>query len=467
MNKIILLFLFLFPACGQLTGQDLPGEIRHQLTTTEGSLFYPKSVKKFYEQSGFAPAWIRPQNGEGPTWQAMLLLDCVLQYGLAHADYHPKELTYERLHALLDTPGKIDIREQARFDILLTDAMVTLLNHLHYGKLNPEFSAAAIDQGIKNGFRAEIALAQALEQKKYFAFLNAVTEVQPRSTSYRELQYQLRLATGLYTGDCYELPDSTLRIMAINLERLRWLGNDEGSFIQVNIPSYALRFTRPDTTYTFRVAVGKPTSPTPVFNSVVSYFTTAPDVMLPKKHFLNTILPNLLKDTNYLRANHLAIYDKKGAFIQIDPASLALIIQHPGDYQARHGSGHDRSQGKLAFHFPGNKIKIDLHDFMKKELFNQEERAFSSGCVWLADAEELAALLLKGDGRANELEAMHQAVARYQRKTFILQKPVPFRLTYLTCEVKEGQLINYKDIYDLDKGLEMALYNIKQDVVLR
>src|ERR1700744_259623 len=58
----------------------------------ESLLNYPESVKRFYERNGFQPAWIKPQQGFGQTWQAMLMLDCVLQYGLAHADYHPKEL---------------------------------------------------------------------------------------------------------------------------------------------------------------------------------------------------------------------------------------------------------------------------------------------------------------------------------------------------------------------------------------
>lgn len=467
MKKVTLLLSFLLLASGLLVGQDLPAEIRRQLDTGEArALFYPKSVKRFYEQAGFNPTWIRPQNGEGPAWQAMLLLDCVLQYGLAHDDYHPKELRYDQLHAILDTPGKVDIRTQARFEILLTDAIITFMNHLHYGKLNPAFAATAIDEGIGNNFRAEAALAQAFAQKKAYNFFTAVTSVQPASKAYRELQYQLRLATGLYTGDCYEVPEKTIRTMAINLERLRWLGTDESSFIQVNIPSYMLRFVRPDSTYMFRVAVGKVSSPTPMLASAISYFTTGPDIIMPKKDLVNTIIPNTLKDTSYLRNNHLAIYDKKGQFIIINPATLANVAAHPGDYQVRHGSGHDRSQGNLAFHFPGV-VEIDLHDFLQKDLFNRDERAFSSGCVWLYDAEKLAELLLNGDGRQNELGTLHKAVTRYERKTFILQKKVPLKITYLTCEVKEGQLILYKDIYNLDKSVEAPLYNIKQGLVMR
>ncbi|MCC8425499.1 L,D-transpeptidase family protein [Mucilaginibacter sp. UR6-11] len=467
MKKFVLLLWLLVLATGVSTCQDLPAEIRRQLNAgDEAVLFYPKSVKRFYEQVGFNPAWIKPQNGAGPAWQAMLLLDCVLQYGLAHDDYHPKVLLYDQLHAILDTPGKVDISQQARFDILLTDAIITLVNNLHFGKLNPEFPAAGIDAGNMNSFRAEATLQLALQQKKGYSFLATVESVQPKSKAYQDLQHRMRLVTGLYTGDCYEVPERDIRIMAINLERLRWANMVDSSYIQVNIPAYTLQFVRPDTTYTFRVAVGKAGSPTPAFNSAISYLTTAPDVVLLQDVFRNTILPNALKDSNYLRDNHIAIYDKKGKFIVVDKMTLADIAEHPGDYRARHGSGCDLGQGDLAFHL-SNSSKTDLHDMPKTDFFNQNDRAITTGCIWVDDAEKLATLMLKHDGRENEAAILRKAMSSYKRKTFILQKQVPLKVTYLTCAVKNGELIFHKDIYNLDKSLEMALYNVKQNLVMR
>ncbi|MDP9077034.1 MAG: L,D-transpeptidase family protein [Bacteroidota bacterium] len=442
-------------------------EIQRQLVAGETpGLYYPKSVMRFYGQINFQPAWIRPQNGEGQTWQAMLLLDCVLQYGLSHDDYHPKELLYDKLHNILDTPGKVSISEQAHFEITLTDAIITLINNLHYGKLNPEFSATWIDADNKNSFRAEAGLSLALQQKKDYDFLAAIESLQPTSKEYRDLQRHMRLLTGLYTGDCYDVPEGNIRLMAINMERLRWANIEDGSFIQINIPAYTLQFFQPDTVYQFRVAVGKAANPTPTLNSAISYFTTAPDVVILQKVFLNTILPNTIKDLNYLRDNHLAIYNKKGEFILVDQPSLQQIAENPDDYYARHASGCDRGLGNLVFHFQ-NTFEISLQDMPKKDFFNRDERALSSGCIWVDNAEKLAALLLKNDGRADDIKALHKAVTNYKRKIFMLNKQMPIKVTYLTCVMKEGELITYKDIYHLDKSLEMALYNVAQNLVMR
>lgn len=460
MKKIVSAVTMILLAVTAWASQDLPTEIRRQLSTNENRniLYYPASVKQFYNHTGFQPAWIKPQSGSGPAWQGMLLLDCVMQYGLAHDDYHPKELLYNRLHAILDTPGKVSLKDQASFEIILTDAIVTLMNHLHYGKLNPEFPANRIDT-INTGFRAETALQQALQQKQGYDFLAAVDDVQPKSKLYRDMQRQMRLLTGLYTGDCYDVPEGSPRVMAINMERLRWADiSDSSGFIHVNIPSYTLQLVLPDSVYQFKVAVGKPDNPTPVINSAVTYITTAPDVVMLKSVFLNTILPNVIKNPDYLIQNHLSIYNKKGEFIEVDSSTLADIEKHPGNYFARHTSGSGRALGNLVFHF-ANKFDVDLHDMPTKEFFTHDDRALSSGCIWLDAAEKLAALLLQNDGRVNELSKLHNAVTHYQRETFILHKQIPINITYLTCELKAGELIIYKDTYNLDKGVEAALYN--------
>ncbi|MDB5022250.1 MAG: L,D-transpeptidase family protein [Mucilaginibacter sp.] len=56
----------------------------------------------------------------------MLMLDCVKLYGLNHHDYHPKQLIYDQLHKLVEKVGTK--AEKARYDILLTDAMIRLVN---------------------------------------------------------------------------------------------------------------------------------------------------------------------------------------------------------------------------------------------------------------------------------------------------------------------------------------------------
>ena len=48
------------------------------------ALYYPNTVKRFYDASNGQVAWVKEQSDSRQTWEAMLLLDCVLQYGLWH-----------------------------------------------------------------------------------------------------------------------------------------------------------------------------------------------------------------------------------------------------------------------------------------------------------------------------------------------------------------------------------------------
>lgn len=103
-------------ACGQDMG------IRTQLKRQSQHLYYPLSVKRFYSAMNFKMAWIAPDTVKTHAYDAMLLLDCVRQYGLDHADYHPDKLLYDKLNTITANYASSDPGERAAFDIFLTDA---------------------------------------------------------------------------------------------------------------------------------------------------------------------------------------------------------------------------------------------------------------------------------------------------------------------------------------------------------
>jgi len=194
----------------------LSAQIKQALKKESNNLYYPNSVKRFYQQNGYQLAWIAPDTIKTHAWDAMLLLDCVKQYGLNHDDYHPTVLLYPELHKLIDQKGTPE--EAAAYDILLTDAMIRFINDLHYGKLNSVYTMQRIDNGVK--FKAENELFIALQGND---FLRVIDGAQPRSKLYIDLQDHMRLLVGQRSGDCYVIPPSLIRKMAINIERLRWI----------------------------------------------------------------------------------------------------------------------------------------------------------------------------------------------------------------------------------------------------
>jgi len=441
----------------------LSAAIQAQITLNKQNLYYPASVGRFYKKSGYKLRWVAPDTVKMYASEAMLVLDCVTQYGLSPSDYHPQELLYEKLNTLTQHFDKTSIIEKARFDIILTDAVIALINNLHYGKLNPDYFAEKIDTTSANSCSAEVVLATAMQEKN---FAGTILNVQPKSQEYADMQYHLHLLTGLYAGDCYEIPDSDIRKISVNMERLRWINSDDKTYIHINIPSYTLKFHQPDTTYPFKVVVGKPENPTPTLQSAVSYFTTAPEWRVPHKIFVRELLPRMIKDINYLENNHYTIYDNKGNYIAPNASGIARVRQNPSGYSVTQSSGCDNSLGMIVFRFP-NIYDIYLHDTPEQQLFAKQERAFSHGCIRVQHAENFAELLLKNDGSTEKITDLRRTFFKHQTKNFSLKKAIPIKITYLTCEVKEGVLIDYKDIYNLDRGLESALYNIDVPLVVK
>jgi len=211
--RLILIIVLLAPFQSRAAGDTtIAIAIKHN----GAHLYYPHEVARFYKQNGYQLAWIAPDTLKTHVWDAMLLLDCVRQYGLNHEDYHPNLLLYPELHQLIDQKGTHEAA--AAYDILLTDAMIRFINNLHYGKLNPVYTMRRIDKGVK--YKAELELFTALQGND---FSGAIDAAQPKSKLYINLKDHMRLLVGQRSGDCYVIPPSLIRKMAINMERLRWI----------------------------------------------------------------------------------------------------------------------------------------------------------------------------------------------------------------------------------------------------
>ena len=75
--------------------------------------------------------------------------------------------------------------------------------------------------------------------------------------------------------------------------------------------------------------------------------------------------------------------------------------------------------------------------------------------------------MLKRGGDSDKMAVLTKAMKNHLTKNISFSRPVPIKITYLTCEVKEGVVYNYKDIYELDKRLELALYSTPQTLTMQ
>ena len=126
----------------------------------------------------------------------------------------------------------------------------------------------------------------------------------------------------------------------------------------------------------------------------------------------------------------------------LDPAKVDWHAVAAGTetVQVRQLPGPANSMGRVKFGF-ANANDIYLHDTPSKDLFAQDDRNLSHGCIRLENAEELGRWLL---GREP------QVATNDPEQNVALPIPVPIYVTYLTAQVDGGQLRFTEDVYGRD-----------------
>jgi murein L,D-transpeptidase YcbB/YkuD len=214
-----------------------------------------------------------------------------------------------------------------------------------------------------------------------------------------------------------------IRQILVNMERTRWMGSDpKGDHLVVNIPQFQLMVYENDTvSWSCRVVVGKEANKTAIFQGALKYIVFSPYWNVPPGIMTKEILPELRKNPNYL--------DR-------------LNMEWHGD-GIRQRPGPSNALGKVKFLFP-NSFNMYLHDTPAKFMFNQEKRAFSHGCIRVAEPRKLAIHLLKGDPSWS-VSRIDSAMNAGTEKYVVLKKTVPVSIVYFTAWADEKGRIHFRD----------------------
>jgi murein L,D-transpeptidase YcbB/YkuD len=125
-------------------------------------------------------------------------------------------------------------------------------------------------------------------------------------------------------------------------------------------------------------------------------------------------------------------------------------------YMLRQPAGPNNALGRVKFMFP-NSHSVYLHDTPSRNLFDKDERAFSSGCIRIEDPLRLAELLLQGQSPWNRA-AIDRAIASEKTQNVTLAKPIPVLLSYWTAWVDRSGTLQFRnDIYGRDAKVAAAL----------
>jgi murein L,D-transpeptidase YcbB/YkuD len=247
--------------------------------------------------------------------------------------------------------------------------------------------------------------------------------------------------------------------MRVNLERARWVLHEiKGELVVVNVAGFDVSYFRDDEpVWTSKVIVGRPYRETPIFKSLITYVVFNPTWTIPPTILVKDKLPVIKRDPGYLKRNNIRVIDSRGR--EVDPYSVNWSQYGAGrlpPYQLRQDPGEDNALGLVKIMFP-NPHMVYLHDTPTKSLFEKDERTFSSGCIRVQKAFELAELVLDDPAQWNQ-QTMAEVVATKKMQTVNLRRPVPVLILYWTAQPRaDGQMIFRNDVYGRDPATLAAL----------
>jgi murein L,D-transpeptidase YcbB/YkuD len=220
-----------------------------------------------------------------------------------------------------------------------------------------------------------------------------------------------------------------------NLERWRWMPRDLGHrFILVNVPAFELTLVEDGREVArHKIIVGKSTTPTPQFKTTVQGIQLNPSWYVPSSIVAESIGKLVRSSPETARARGFVV-------------SKSGIRQRPGP---------DNALGEVKLVMP-NPFTVYLHDTPAKQLFEEEIRAFSHGCIRTQHALDFARTLL-ADPRWDKA-AIDRVVSSRVTTDIPLDRPVPVYVGYFTAASDaDGEMSSFPDLYGRDGPVVAAL----------
>ncbi|SDS07104.1 L,D-transpeptidase family protein [Gramella sp. MAR_2010_147] len=242
--------------------------------------------------------------------------------------------------------------------------------------------------------------------------------------------------------------EDRLHQILVNMERWRWYPRDLGEhYIIINIPNYELSVVKNgDTIRTHKTMVGTEVRKTPVFSDKVRYIIYNPTWTIPPTIKKNDVIPGAKRDIGYFQKKNIKIYDSEGT--AIDPSTVDWNSSKARSYTYRQPAGPSNPLGIVKIIYP-NEYMIYLHDTPSRNLFENNARAQSSGCVRVQDALGLAKYLLNDREKYDDNKI--EAILKSGKTTEIpVKQPVNVHHFYWTAYQKKDTIKFIDDIYDLD-----------------
>lgn len=477
-------------------------------------LLDPALLRDFYAERGYAPLWAHAHGASHQPDVAELLqaLESARAHGLDPDTYHADALaTLRRDPAAapdLELLATDAFLRQAlhRAHGLLTPTDVDPEWHLLANEVEPRAVLAQLAEGLPPAFALDDLWPRAPD---YWALLDEKRRLRARGAAppatvsagpllrlhdvgTRVLELRARLGVAPLDDPCFDagldaavralqqeqglavdgvVGPNTLQLLNmtdaerirhidVNLERWRWLMRVlPDTRIQVNVAEFELDVVESgQQVLSMGVIVGTPFRRTPVFSEPMRYLVLNPYWNVPRRIAVEDKLPLLQKDPAALAAmGYEARFAQADApVLPVDAIDWSAMTRSDFNYLLRQRPGPDNALGRIKFILP-NPYAVYLHDTPARELFARSHRAFSSGCIRLEHAMQLADWVLRNQPEWTRTR-LDEVLAAGEPVDVPLRQTVPVLVLYLTVTTDGSGRVFYRpDLYGRDEPVAAAL----------
>jgi murein L,D-transpeptidase YcbB/YkuD len=249
--------------------------------------------------------------------------------------------------------------------------------------------------------------------------------------------------------------DTRLRQLETNLVRLRSFSKDLGNrYVTANIPAAQVETVENGQVVTHHIAgVGKIDRQSPVMQTKAIQVNFNPFWTVPASVIRKDLIPKMQADPNYLRDNHIRVYDKEG--VELQPEQINWRSLDAMNYKFRQDIGGDfNSLGVVRIDI-ANPYGVYMHDTPAKGVFGDDFRFVSSGCIRLQNVRDYVAFLLR-ETPGWDRDHIDEVIASGERVDVKITPAVPVYWVYVTAWATPDGIIQFRDdIYQRD-GLGVA-----------
>jgi murein L,D-transpeptidase YcbB/YkuD len=237
-----------------------------------------------------------------------------------------------------------------------------------------------------------------------------------------------------------------LRTNAVRLKSLT--GNLGNRIVVANIPAAQIEAIENGVAVTRHTAVaGKPDRPSPDIQSKIVQINFNPFWTVPVSIIRKDLIPKMQAEPDYLTRNHIRIFDAKNN--EQPPSQIDWYSAEAVNYKFKQDAGDFNSLGSIRINFP-SPHGVYMHDTPSKNLFGEDFRFASSGCMRVQNVRELVYWIL-ADSPGWSKPEIDDVIKSGERKDAKVLKPLPLYWVYVTAWATPDGVVQFRDdIYNRD-----------------